>query len=144
MSPQKPGFRFLAIRHYHIVEQRDWQPALNMYETEQAIVIVAELAGIDRKDLIIDVEPNVVRIQGIRQPVTFDDMRRIHRMEIAAGPFQIEAMLPNLIDPELARSQYDHGLLKIVLPLAQRPSRRLVIGESDDTSQAEESEGAAR
>jgi HSP20 family molecular chaperone IbpA len=131
----KPSFRFLAIRHYQIVEQRDWQPALNMYETDDVIIIVAELAGVEPEELAIDVEPNLVRIQGTRQFTTPDTLRRVHRIEIAAGPFQIEARLPALINPESARSNFQHGLLEIVLPLAQRSPRRLSIGSGEDAAQ---------
>lgn len=124
---KNPTFHFLAIRHYHIVGQRDWQPALNIYETDQSVHIVAELAGIDPDDLVIDVEPNLVRIQGVRRMTTPEDLRRVHRMEIASGPFQVEATLVALVDPGQARSHFHHGLLEIVLPLAQRSPRRLPI-----------------
>jgi HSP20 family molecular chaperone IbpA len=129
-DPKKPGFRFLAIRHYHIVDQRDWQPALNIYQTDQTLVVVAELAGVERQSLDIEVEPNMLRIQGMRPMDTPDELRRVHRMEIAAGPFQIEAELPVLVNPEQASSQYENGLLEVVLPLAQRTARRVSIGST--------------
>jgi HSP20 family protein len=125
---QKPGFRFLAIRHYKIVDQQDWQPSLNMYETDEAIMIVVELAGITPDALAIDVEPNMIRIQGERTLSAPENLRRVHRMEIASGPFQIVAVLPALVEPDQARSDFHHGLLEIVLPLAQRSPRRLSIG----------------
>lgn len=130
-KPHKPGYHFLAIRHYQIVGQRDWQPALNIYETDKAIHIVAELAGVDPNTVFIDVEPNIVRIEGMRQLDTPADLRRIHRMEITAGPFQIEATLQTLVDPDQARSQYENGLLEIVLPLAKRASRRVAISGTE-------------
>jgi HSP20 family molecular chaperone IbpA len=130
-DPKKPGFRFLAIRHYHIVDQRDWQPALNIYQTDSTLVVVAELAGVERQSLDIEVEPNMLRIQGVRPMDTPDELRRVHRMEIAAGPFQIEAELPVLVNPEQASSDYNNGLLEVVLPLAQRTARRVSIGSTE-------------
>jgi HSP20 family molecular chaperone IbpA len=130
-DPKKPGFRFLAIRHYHIVDQRDWQPALNIYQTDSTLVVVAELAGVERQSLDIEVEPNMLRIQGVRPMDTPDELRRVHRMEIAAGPFQIEAELPVLVNPEQASSHYNNGLLEVVLPLAQRTARRVSIDSTE-------------
>jgi HSP20 family molecular chaperone IbpA len=120
-------FRFLAIRHYNIVGQRDWQPALNIYETEQDIIIVIELAGIDPNTLFIDAEPGRVRIEGVRQFTPPEGLRRIHQMEIASGAFQISTTLSALIDPEQAHSHYHHGLLEVVLPLAKQPPRRVAL-----------------
>lgn len=122
-----PAFHFLAIRHYQIVD-RTWQPALNIYETEHQIIVVADLAGIDTNDLILEVEANMVRIQGQRQPHPPEDLRRIHRMEIGAGPFNVEINLPVLIDPQQVTSRYQQGLLEITLPLAKQPARRVAIG----------------
>ncbi|NJK79225.1 MAG: Hsp20/alpha crystallin family protein [Chloroflexaceae bacterium] len=124
---KKPTFRFLAIRHYQVFDERDWQPALNMYETDQAVIIVAELAGIDPADLTLEVEANMVRIQGQRQPNAPEDLRRIHRMEMGFGHFAVEVILPTLIDPTRAESRYRNGLLEILLPLAKQPARRIAI-----------------
>jgi HSP20 family molecular chaperone IbpA len=127
----KSPFRFLAVRHYQIAGQRDWQPALNMYETDDALYIVVELAGIDPNVLLIDVETNLIRIEGIRQPEPPDGLCRIHRMEIAAGPFQIETALPVPVDPDQAHSQYKNGLLEIVLPLVKQAPRRVAISSTE-------------
>ncbi len=140
-NPQKPGYHFLAIRHYQIVGQRDWQPALNIYETEQAIHIVVELAGVDPNTVFVDVEPNIIRIEGVREFEPPAGLRRIHRMEITAGPFQIEATLQTLVDPDQARSEYHNGLLEVVLPLAKRASRRVSLTDTSETGGGE-AEGA--
>lgn len=123
----KPSFHFLAIRHYHVLSQRDWQPALNIYETEHALVLVIELAGIDTEHLHIEAETNLVRIQGVRPSIPVHELRRIHRMEISAGAFQIEVPLTTPIDPEHARSRYQNGLLEITLPLMKQAPRRVSI-----------------
>jgi HSP20 family molecular chaperone IbpA len=128
---QKPAFRFLAIRHYQAVGQRDWQPALNMYETDDSIVVIVEAAGISAENLTIEVESSMVRIQGVRETVAPEHARRLHRMEIAAGPFQLEVPLSTAVDPQQAHSRYRSGLIEIVLPLVRQPARRVEISNTE-------------
>lgn len=131
-DPQKPGFHVFTIRYpYVIFEQRPWQPFINVCETDQSVVIIAELAGVDPQHVQIDVEPNLVRIQGGRQVSPPAHMQRLHRMEIASGPFQIEVPLNIPVDPERAESRYNQGLLEVILPLARRPAQRVVIPVTD-------------
>lgn len=129
---RKPSFHFLAIRHYHVLSQRDWQPALNIYETEHAMLLVIELAGIDIETLHIEAESNLVRIQGVRPSLPVHELRRIHRMEISAGAFQIEVPLTVAIDPDHARSRYHNGLLEITLPLLKQQARRVSINVEEE------------
>lgn len=130
----RPTFQFVAVRHYHLFEQRDWQPALNIYETTQEVVLVVELAGIDPKHLVIDAEPDKVRIQGQRHARPPANLRRIHRMEMVGGTFQIEVALAVMIDPEHAGSRYQNGLLEIRLPLAQHTPQHITIDAEQATN----------
>jgi HSP20 family molecular chaperone IbpA len=52
-------------------------------------------------------------------------------MEIAAGPFQIEAALPTPVDPDQAHSHYKNGLLEIILPLMKQAPRRVAISKTE-------------
>lgn len=131
-DPQKSGLHVLTIRYPFVVfEQRSWQPFLNIYETEQALVIVAELAGVDPNHLAIDVEAHLVRIRGSRNVVPPDHLRRIDRMEITSGPFHIEIPLNRAVNPQQTESYYHQGLLHIVLPFMWHSSQRVVISVKD-------------
>lgn len=135
-DPQKPGFHVFTIRYpYVIFEQRAWQPALNIYETEHALIIVAELAGIDPRNLNINVEANLVLVEGMRQLLPPEGLQRIDRMEITSGPFRIEIPLHVVVDTEGAESHYHHGLLEIVLPFARRATQRVVINVTEGGTQ---------
>lgn len=131
-DPKKPDYHIFTVRPYAIFEQRSWQPALNLYETEQAVVVVAEVAGVDLDSLQIDVQPNMVIIQGLRRVIPPEHLRRIDRMEITPGPFRINIPLNVPIDPEQTESHYNHGLLQVVLPLARRPAQRVAIQTEGD------------
>jgi HSP20 family protein len=129
---QKSGLHVFTIRYPYVTfEQCSWQPALNIYETGQAVIIVAELAGVDPRELQIDVEVNLVRIAGMRQMTPPPGLQRIERMEIPSCPFRVEIPLRVAIDTEQADSRYQHGLLEVVLPFARRTPQRVIISVTE-------------
>src|SRR5690242_18039672 len=98
---QQSAIRIVAIRQpFALFEPRPWRPPMNIYETEQGIQLVAELAGIALDNLNVQVHPTNVQIQGTRQVPTPSGLRRIQRMEIASGPFQVDVPLTTPIDPD--------------------------------------------
>lgn len=101
--------------------------ALNMYETDQCLVIVAELAGVRLETLSVEVASDRVHIQGIRQVDPPAGLVRIHRLEIAAGPFDIQVPLHVAVDTENVTSRFENGLLEVVLPLLKHPPQRIAI-----------------
>jgi HSP20 family protein len=127
-NPQQTAIRIVAIRQpFALFEYRPWRSPLNIYETEQGIQLVAELAGIALDDLHVQVHPTNVQIRGTRQMAPPPGLRRIQRMEIASGPFQVEIPLTTPIDPDRAEAQYGNGLLEIWLPFAHQATQRVVV-----------------
>ncbi|WP_322815734.1 Hsp20/alpha crystallin family protein [Chloroflexus sp.] len=108
-------------------DTRPWTPPLNVFETDREMILVIELAGVDPATLQIEAYPELVRIAGARQLTLPTGLRRLHRMEIAAGVFQIEVPFERLIDPEQTSARSVHGLLEIRLPFAGRALRQVVI-----------------
>jgi HSP20 family protein len=127
-NTQQTAIRIVAIRQpFALFEHRPWRPPLNMYETEQGIQLVAELAGMALNDLHVQVHPTNLQIHGTRQVPAPPGLRRIQRMEIASGPFQVEIPLATPIDPDRAEARYEHGLLDIWLPFANQVVQRVVV-----------------
>jgi HSP20 family protein len=125
---RKPEFQFLSSNQYCVFWHRGCSgPALNIYETEQYVLIVAELAGVAAETLHLDVGTNVVHIAGQRTVTSPANLVRIHRLEIATGSFHFEIRLNVDVDPEKASSHYQHGLLEITLPLVQQAHQPIVI-----------------
>ena len=66
-----------------------WQPDVDVFETETAVVVRAEIAGVRSQDLSVKVDGQILQIGGVRPAAPEgSDVRRLHRMEIASGPFQ--------------------------------------------------------
>jgi len=86
-NSKSSSIRIVAIRQpFALFESRPWRPPLNIYETDQGIKLVAELAGIDLDDLYVQAHPTNVQIGGMRQVAPPDGLRRIQPVEITSGP----------------------------------------------------------
>ncbi len=130
-------YHFLASHQYCAFGHRGCHGPvlLNMYETSSMVLIVAELAGVCAEQLQIDVAPNMVRIQGVRQIAPPAELIRIHCLEIPAGPFELDIPINVAINPDAASSRYREGLLELVLPLANVAPHRVVVHvEEGDTA----------
>ena len=127
-NSQQSFIRIVAIRQPAVVfEPQAWRPPLNVYESEQGIQLVAELAGVNLEDLRLQVQPKKVTIEGFRQILTRPAMLRIHRLEIVDGPFQVEVPLAVPVDPDHTEAQYVNGLLDVWLPFAQQAGQQSVV-----------------
>ena len=93
-----------------------WAPSVDIYEKENAIVLKAEIPGVDPKDVDIRVENNTLTLRGERkldQEVKRDDY---HRVERAYGQFSRSFTLPSTVDTEKIKAEYKDGVLKLALP----------------------------
>lgn len=128
MSDPKRPIRVIALRQPFVAfEARPWRPPLNVYETERGVVLLVDLAGVNPADLHVHVTPNLIAVHGTRQLPTPPGLRRVHRLEIGAGRFEVEVPLAALIDPDRAEGRYRDGLLEIGVPYAERPTESVVV-----------------
>src|SRR5262245_25813875 len=93
-----------------------WSPAVDIFETEGEIVVKAELPGMERKDIALNLENNVLTLRGERrfEKETKDD--NYHRIERSYGGFRRAFSIPATVDEEKINAEYKDGVLKIVLP----------------------------
>ena len=104
------------------------EPAVDIYETEDQVVIVAEIAGIRDQDLALEVEGSKCTLRGERKPAQQGGKRDYRQVEISHGPFQRELFLPAAVNPDAVETVYKDGMLQIVLPKASPArSRALTI-----------------
>jgi HSP20 family protein len=97
-----------------------WTPALDMYETDDAVVLLLELSGVEADQTDVHVEPHRLTVSGVRReqhgPYAPDERRSYHALEIPYGRFERSIHLPAGIDTEAAQANYRDGLLEIRLP----------------------------
>ena len=124
---QVPGFAGL---------RRGFRPHVDCYRTEDppAVTIVVDLAGVDPEHVAIEVTERTVLISGVRSRLPLGRGASYRQMEIEYGQFQRRVQLAEDVDPAGAEATYERGLLKIVLPLAQKPrTGRITIAFSRET-----------
>ncbi|MGD9714863.1 MAG: Hsp20/alpha crystallin family protein [Thermomicrobiales bacterium] len=119
----------------HVQNQGVWRPALEVYETEQSLVILAEIAGVDEKDLSIVADSGMVSIRGERRDRTPAAPRRYRETGIAYGEFVADVYLPFAVDLDKAVAEFDQGMLRIELP---RHAARNIVPRKVDNGRTEQ------
>ncbi len=102
------------------------EPAVDVYETEREVVVVAEIAGILEGEVEIIVDGRKLVVSGERRPSARRPGRLYAQMEICHGPFRRELLLPTEVAPDKARVEYSRGMLEIALPKVRRRADRPV------------------
>ena len=102
-----------------------WSPAINVYQAPDRLEVAVDLAGIDREQIDVRMEPGRLSIRGVRQAPEpprreGEAPMRIVAMEIDYGPFSRTLQIPENVDLPRTTSQYRDGILWITLPLRRR------------------------
>ena len=101
-----------------------WRPPVEVYETDSALVVLVEIAGVSESDLSIIADSEMVTIRGCRTDPRSGTQRRFREMGIPYGEFAADIYLPFPVDLEAVIADYSNGLLRIELPRAR--SRTIV------------------
>lgn len=104
-----------------------WQPDADIFETEKSLVVRLELAGVRGNDLKVSVDGDTLRISGVRVAPEPDDVRRLHQMEIATGPFERRLRMPIAFDREGVSAHLADGFLTVTLPKRAAVQREVEI-----------------
>jgi HSP20 family protein len=90
-----------------------WAPSVDIYETEQELVVKADLPEVEEKDIDLRVENSTLTLRGERR--FQNDVSEDHylRVERAYGPFTRSFSLPNTVNPEGIRAEYRNGVLTV-------------------------------
>jgi HSP20 family protein len=96
-----------------------WTPAVDIYETPETIVMKAELPGLTRDDLDIQIRDNTLTLRGERRFAKDVQEENYLRIERAYGSFQRSFTLPTSIQQENVRAVFKDGVLELTLPKAE-------------------------
>ncbi len=93
-----------------------WAPAVDIYETDNAIILEAELPGVNEKDIDVKVEDNILTVKGERKIENERKEENYYRMERYYGTFQRSFTLPSNIETNKIKADYKKGILKVEMP----------------------------
>jgi len=102
-----------------------WIPAVDIFETPEAVVLKAELPGITAQDISVEVKDNILTLKGEKKFEKETKEENYHRMERSYGSFQRAFTLPETVQQEKAKAKFRDGILEIALPKVEdaRPRR---------------------
>jgi HSP20 family protein len=105
------------------LSRQRWQPQIDVYEAGEEIVIIAEIAGVPREEIHLEIGPRTVKISGLREGGPRGEGARYRLAEIPCGRFERGLALPVPVDPGTVRAFCRDGLLEV--HLAKRPPDRI-------------------
>jgi HSP20 family protein len=105
-----------------------WVPAVEVSETTEALLLTAELPGLEEKALKISIENNVLTIAGEKEQEITDapPAKTWYVTERFYGAFQRSFSLPRTVDVEHVKAEFDKGVLKITLPKLPQAKGKLI------------------
>lgn len=106
--------------------KKDGELAVDIYETENDIVIMAPVGGISRDEIEIITEKDMVIIKGNRERKECDEIKNFYSKECFFGPFSREIILPEETDPSRIKANLESGILIIKAPKIEREKRRKI------------------
>lgn len=92
-----------------------WKPSMDIYETTDEIVIIAEIAGVVKEDLDVEINNRAVKIHGKRQGIPANPTATYRLAEIQYGSFERVLYLPAPVDSNNVSASFTNGFLKIRL-----------------------------
>lgn len=101
-------------------------PKLDIIERDNEVVVRAELAGVDRKDIDVSVTDNAVTIKGSTKKESREEKGDYVRSEISQGSFTRTAALPCSVDGQQAKASFADGMLELTLPKLKPSTRHSV------------------
>ena len=107
-----------------------WTPPVDIYETDEALVFQAELPGISKDEVSIEIHQNTLILRGERKHTAEVPADRYHRSERTYGTFQRSFVLPTIVDQEKVQATYHEGVLELHLPKRETAKPRRIAIQS--------------
>jgi HSP20 family protein len=105
---------------------RPWSPAVDIVETENALVLNADIPGVELSDIEVHVENQTLTVKGERKFEQQEQAKGYHRIERSYGTFVRSFALPETVDTDKVGAEYKNGVLSITLPKKEAAKPRQV------------------
>ena len=105
---------------------RPWSPSVDIHETENELVLKADLPDVKLEDIEVRVENQTLTLKGERKFEEDKNVRGYHRMERSYGAFTRSFTVPSTVDPEKVGAEFKNGVLTVKLPKKEAAKPRQV------------------
>lgn len=111
----------MSRSYFNYAPNEAWKPNVNLYETDKAYLVCVDLAGVEKHEIDVTVEQQILHIHGTRAVPTFKGLTaktrfRVHLMEIDHGQFSRDVELPANVEQGRITASHRDGMLWIELP----------------------------
>ena len=101
-----------------------WKPAVEMLEKDGTLTVSAALAGVDPKDVKVDITAEDLVIKGETEHTHSKDHGQVHQCEFTSGQIFRSVHFPKPVDVGKAKAEYRNGLLTVTVPVAAEAQAR--------------------
>ncbi len=106
-----------ASRSTAVNVRGEWRPPVDAYQTENDLLVIVELAGMDEDDIEVILFEDVLVVKGEREPALSTGAELTwYEAGIRYGKFRAEVFLPARVDAEHVQAEYQNGFLSVRLP----------------------------
>jgi len=98
-----------------LTDERRWRPPTDVYETNDSLIIICEIAGMQEDDFEITIEENELTIRGERNESPTEGKTTYHNKEIENGPFERNFRMPEYVNTDAIVATYRNGFLEVKL-----------------------------
>jgi len=135
---QLPDIRLLDDRFDRLIErtfgrdrQAPWMPAMDVYETDDQIVVTVELPGVHAEDVEVSVEDSTLTVGGAREFSSEVEQERYRRIERRYGAFSRAVTLPPKVDTSKVDARFSDGVLTIEIPKVEKAEPTKITVKAD-------------
>jgi HSP20 family protein len=96
--------------------QRPWTPPVDVLETENELILRADLPDVEMKDIDVEIENGTLTLKGERKFETEQKNIGYHRIERSYGSFARYFTVPDTVDSQKVKADYKNGVLTVTLP----------------------------
>jgi HSP20 family protein len=120
----------------------NWSPTVEVFERDNNLVVHADLPGMNKEDVKIELMDGGVVIKGERKQEHEERGEGFYRSERSYGQFYRLIPLPEGANPDQAKAQFENGVLEITVPIPESRRRNLPIGEPSQTGETQAAQAA--
>ena len=110
--------RFFEPRWGVVESTGEWAPKVDVSETKDAVVVKAEIPGVEQKDISVSLQDQVLTIKGEKHHEKDEKDEKYHRVERSWGAFTRSFRMPAAVETEKVAATFKNGTLMITLPKA--------------------------